>query len=86
MSKAKKQSRKKTIKHFLDNAKYYNNAGQYKKAVENVKLAYSVWESYKNWESNKAQKMLDKIIDAREIVIHNYLTVEERKIRAIIGD
>ena len=86
MKKLKKQSRKKTINHFLNEVKYYNNAGQYKEAVENIKLAYSVWEGYKNWKCKKAQKMLDKIIDAREIVIHNYLTVEERKIRAIIGD
>lgn len=86
MKKSKKESRKKTINHFLDNAKYYNNSGQYKKAVQNIKLAYSVWEGYKNWESKKAQKMLDKIINAREIVIHNYLTIEERKIRVIIGD
>lgn len=86
MKNSKKQSRKKTINYFLDKAKYYNNAGQYNKAIENIKLAYSVWEGYKNWESNKAQKMLDKIIDAREIVIHNYLAVEEKKIRAIIGD
>ncbi len=85
MSK-KKESRKKTINHFLNEAKYYNNAGQYKKAVANIKLAYSVWEGYKNWKSDKAQKMLEKIMDAREIVVHNYVTVEERKIRAIIGD
>lgn len=86
MKKSKKQSRKKTIIYFLERAKYYNNAGKYDKAVEKIKIAYSIWESYKNWESNKAQKMLNKIIDAKEIVIHNYLTVEERKIRAIIGD
>lgn len=73
MNKAKKQSRKKTINYFLKEVKYCNNAGQYKKAVENIKLAYSVWEDYKDWKSNKTQKMLDKIIDAREIVIHNYL-------------
>jgi len=85
MSK-KREQRKKKIKFFLNEAKYYNNAGQYKKAVANIKLAYSIWEGYKDLESNKAQKMLDKIIFARETVIHNYLTVEERKIRAIIGD
>lgn len=86
MKKSKKESRKKTINHFLSKAKYYNSAGQYKKAVETIKIAYSIWEGYKNWESEKAQKILDKIIDAREIVIHNYLITEERKIRAIIGD
>lgn len=86
MKNPKKESRKKTILYFLERAKYYNNAGKYDKAVEKIKVAYSIWEVYKNWESSKAQKMLDKIIDAREIVIHNYLTVEERKIRAIIGD
>ena len=86
MSKTKKQSRKKTIIYFFERVKYYNNAEKYDKAVEKIKLAYAVWEGYKNWESDKAQKMLDKIIDAREIVIHNYLTEEERKIRAIIGD
>ncbi len=64
MSK-KKESHKKTINHFLNEAKYYNNAGQYKKAVANINFAYLVWEGYKNWESDKAQKMLDKIIDAR---------------------
>lgn len=69
------------ISNFLEREKYYNNAGKYDKAVEKIKIAYSIWEGYKNWESNKAQKMLDKIIYAREIVIHNYLTVEERKIR-----
>jgi len=85
MSK-KKKSKKEKIEYFLNEAKYYNNAGQYKKAVANIKLAYSIWEGYKNWKSDKAQKMLDKIIDAREIVIQNYVTVAERKIRAIIGD
>ncbi len=85
MSK-KKESRKKTINHFLNEAKYYNNAGQYKKAVANINLAYSVWEGYKNWKSDKAQRMLDKIMDAREIVVHNYVTFAERKIRAIIDD
>ena len=85
MKKPKKESKKEKILFFLDEAKYYNNAGQYKKATQNIKLAYSVWEGYKNWESNKAQKMLNKIIDAREVVINNYLVVEERKIRVIIG-
>ncbi len=85
MSK-KKETKKEKIKFFLNEAKYYNNAGQYKKAVANIKLAYSVWEGYKDLESNKAKKMLDKIIFARETIIHNYLTVRERKIRAIIGD
>ncbi len=84
MSK-KKKSKKETIKYFLNEAKYYNNAGQYKKAVANINLAYSVWEGYKNWESDKAQKMLDKIIDARNIIINNYTAMKEREICVMIN-
>lgn len=84
MKKLKKLSRKERINHFLNEAKYYNNAGQYKKAVENINLAYSVWEGYNDWKSNKAQKMLDKIIDAREIVVHNYMIREEISFRSLI--
>lgn len=71
MSKSKKKSRKKTIKHFLNKAKYYNNAGQYKKAIANINLAYSIWEGYKK-ETSKTIKILGKIVDAKDIVAQNY--------------
>lgn len=83
MSKLKKHSRKKTINHFLKEAQYYNNAGQFKKAIAKVNIAYSIWEGYKNGESAKADKMLNKIDFARDIIVNNYIAVKEQKIRAM---
>lgn len=81
MSKAKKQSitfwKKQNITTTPDNTK---------KRLKISNLLIQFGKTIKIGNPTNLKKMLDKIIDAREIVIHNYLTVEERKNRAIIGD
>ena len=83
MSKSKKESKADKINYFLKRAQYYNNAGRYKKAAQQINVAYSVWEGYKNPTSKKAEKMLDRIWDAREIVEQNYVARKTNQINTL---
>ena len=76
-------SRAKKIKYFLLEAKYYNNARQYKKAARQINLALSIWDCYKHPDSKKAKKMLAKIDNAIDIVIHNYTVKKQKEIESM---
>lgn len=80
-------NKKKKIKFYINEAKYYNNAGRYKRAVENINLAFSIWEGYAETCNtyNKVDKALSKIIDAREIIVNNYLNRKENEIRNLFN-